>query len=320
MAVAGEFDDIFAQPPSPETLANRSVSADLLALAQAALLPLEVRREHVIWPVALFLSLSAAMALHVGLVGTALLLVSRLPDAEQSSKAVVVPSGDRLGRSGGQGNSIADLDEVLALAAAQEASQVQPQFDPGRPRPPTSEKQIARELDQTYPALPPSPTFDGPGLFQPPPTVAQVDTPTDVEPAEPAEQTTVAAADTEADLSEDEGSADRASQLFAEESSAVWVNGRAVAQEGRDHKIAARRAGLATFAGQMQLPRPTVIGFLVTVDRDGTPTSVTVKRSSGVAAVDDHFRLRLLESWFDPDPTGDGEALGKPFPFTWVLR
>lgn len=121
----------------------------------------------------------------------------------------------------------------------------------------------------------------------------------------------------QADAASDPGpEAGREVDLFTREASAEYQAGRAVAREGREHKLRGLRRGLSAFLDLGFLPRPIEVRFRIEVDEEGTPLEVDVVESSGSDAVDQALRKALFNSWFEPDPSGTGRDLGKPFHFT----
>lgn len=256
----------------------------------------------------------------------------RLP-AESKSKisAILVepPPVDPLGTRDGLGDAIADLhaaDPLEALVAAQN----QPLLglsEQGPLRP--DEPDIGQLLQQADPR-PPLPASAGPqglaeamtlaeaGRFEmdPPPAMqpaeAPVEAPAEDDPAEPAEAKEAAT---------DPGPADgREVDLFAKEASTVLRAGSAESREGRDHKIRGLRRSLNAFLDSLFLPRPIRARYLITLDDEGTPTLIDVVDSTGSKALDLAIRRQLFRSWFDPDPSGDGTDLGRPFHFSIVIH
>ena len=137
--------------------------------------------------------------------------------------------------------------------------------------------------------------------------------------AEPLEQAQDAARElaSAGDSASDPGaSAQREVDLFTKEASAEVRAGRTVAREGREFKIRGLRRGLAAFFEQAFIPRPITVRFLIKVDGEGTPLLIEVNKSSGSELLDQTIRKDLFNSWFDPDPTGDGKDVGKPFYFS----
>ena len=104
--------------------------------------------------------------------------------------------------------------------------------------------------------------------------------------------------------------------LFSKEASVDYRAGRAVARNGRDFKLRGLRRGLSAFIEQAFLPRPIVVSFRIKLDVEGNPVDVKVEKSSGSNVLDQTLRKDLYNSWFDPDPTGDGTDAAKPFLFT----
>lgn len=135
----------------------------------------------------------------------------------------------------------------------------------------------------------------------------------DTQPARPARELASAAAPAATDPGPP---SEREVDLFTQEASADWRAGQTVAREGREFKIRGLRRGLAAFFEQAFLPRPITIRFLIKVDAEGTPLLIEVEKSSGSDLLDQTIRKDLFNSWFDPDPSGDGKDVGKPFHFS----
>ncbi|MEL7239016.1 MAG: hypothetical protein AAGK78_09140 [Planctomycetota bacterium] len=321
------------------------VEREMTVLAEA-FGPLELRPMKLAQPPfvsrAFTICLAIAAILHASFVGVALWfyespMFAFTPDRAGEVDTAETPSlSEVYGLRDGVGDASTQLDLENELQAARDADRLQPELSTGRPQPvapPPAEQASspARQIDRVYPTLPPSefgqltaaltvpetPAENGESL-EPNPSPNVADQSSEASQAPPSESTDPADEETEPAVDEPPG--DRFMQLFAEETTMTWVNGRVVAQAGRDFKIAPRRTGLATFAGAIRLPPNTRLRFIITTDKDGRPLSVVVDKSSGRQAVDEHFRQQLLESWFEPDPTGDGSAIGVPFAFVWVLR
>ena len=104
--------------------------------------------------------------------------------------------------------------------------------------------------------------------------------------------------------------------LFTKEAFADYRAGQAIAREGREFRIRGMRRGLAAYWDQAFLPRPVAVRFVIRVDAEGAPLEVRIEQSTGSEALDQAIRKELFNSWFDPDPSGTGADLGKPFKFT----
>lgn len=235
----------------------------------------------------------------------------RVPTA--LARPAVLPPEHLFGEPDGLGEALSTLDAPQELRSTHEA-QDQPwlgllPLGPLRPEAPTRAQMLA--LSESAPALP------APADWR---EMAEALRETG-EPAPPpeSEQREHVQADSPADApaATDPGAAaDREVDLFTKEAFAEYRAGRAVARDGREFKIRGLRRGLAAFVEQAFLPRPIVVSFELLVDKDGTPIDVRIAKSSGSDVLDQQLRKDLFNSWFDPDPSGTGQDLGKPFRFT----
>ncbi len=267
-------------------------------------------------------ALAASLACHGTLVLAALWLGEYETVHLGRARPVIVPTlpqppADEFGDRGGIGQALANLAAAQELRSPNDA-QDQPLlglFQPGPLREQlTPAEMLARvELTASLPTgVPVSTLAEALRAGErptPPPGIAPLSDEAQT-PARNQEGAPVAAAT-------DPGpAADREVDLFTQEAFADFQAGEAVARDGRAVKIRGLRRGLAAFVDLGFLPRPIVVRFRIVVDEEGTPLEVEIQKSSGAEALDHAIRKELFNSWFDPDPSGTGRDLGKPFHFT----
>ena len=278
------------------------------------------------------LALHAAAAVTVMSVGHYVTVPRNAAGATaEVARPVIVPpppAEDPLGMTNGLGQALADFEAderlkstlegqdqpLLGLSAAgplrdglPTAAQLLPAGDDAPPLPAAPRfADLALALGTTG-DRPRSRPLDAPPQAE---AVAGTQEPT------PLVETGVPAEDAAASASDPGPAAGREVDLFARDASADFRAGQAVARSGRDHKIRGIRTSLRAFFEGAYLPRPTLVRFRVRLDDQGTPLEVTVEQSSGSRALDEALRKTLFNSWFDPDPSGRGQDMGKPFRFT----
>ena len=280
------------------------------------------------------IALAASIACHASLMALAVWFGGYDVVADSSrgpvmlAQASPVPRDDPLGKRGGPGEAIADFDALQSPQSPHDA-QDQPLLGltadgplrDGTPQP--SQLLAAVEPSASLPAggsfadlsaaiatgrlqgrtpNPPEdtvaaqmPAIKGADSPQPAPRELASNTPAATDPGPPSE---------------------REVDLFTQEASADYRAGQTVAREGREFKIRGLRRGLAAFFEQAFLPRPITVRYRIKVDAQGTPVLIEIARSSGSELLDQTIRKDLFNSWFDPDPSGDGRDLGKPFYFS----
>lgn len=254
--------------------------------------------------------------------------VIRLPAAAPEAAATALlldpPRPDPLGLRDGLGDALAEMEADAPLESTLEG-QNQPLLGMGEHGPLRPDQPDSRRLLQRAERRPPIPAVTAATDLaeamnyrdvpqQPPSAMAGEAEPT--QEADASEST-----DDSEQVSTDPGPASgREVDLFAQEASTILRAGSAEAREGRDHRIRGLRRSLNAFLDSFFLPRPIRAKFLIILDEEGTPTLIEVAESSGSRSLDLAIRRQLFKSWFDPDPSGDGSDLGRPFHFSLAIH
>lgn len=253
----------------------------------------------------------------------------RLPDPRESTVAAILvepPPIDPLGTRHGLGDAISDMEAVDPLESTL-ATQNQPLMGLAEHGPLRPDEPDARRLLEQAQSRPPFPNStaaealaeamtlapDAGGFAMRPPPALQ-------NPPTPAEEELQGEEEPKAAATDPGPAAGREVDLFSKDASTVLRAGSAESREGRDHKIRGLRRSLNAFLDSLFLPRPIRARYLITLDDQGTPTLIDVIDSTGSKSLDLAIRRQLFNSWFDPDPSGDGADFGRPFHFSITIH